>query len=219
MDVVAQAGRVYAERAVAGFCGLPAHSLAGALWAAGYWFGTVFEKPTPARNRWLLRTGGILLLTFVALRFLNQYGDPRLWAVQPRGALYTFFSFINVSKYPPSLLYVCLMLGLALLLLSQIDKLRGRLRDILLTYGRVPLFFYVGHILLLHTGAALWTYFQYGKMMNLMFDKPDTWAAGYAPNVGRLYLVWFVSLVVMYYACRWYGGIKRRYSSTWLSYL
>lgn len=187
--------------------------------AAGYWLGTLFDRPAPDRNRWLMRVGTVLLLGFVVLRFTNLYGDPRLWELQQRGAVYTVLSFLNVSKYPPSLLYLSVMLGLALLLLSRIDTLRGGLRNVLLVYGRVPLFFYVGHILLQHGAAALWTYLQYGKVMNLMFDKPDTWPAAYAPNLLRLYAVWFVALVIMYYACRWYGGIKRRYHYAWLSYL
>jgi len=187
--------------------------------AAGYWLGTVFDRPAPDRNGWLTRAGTLLLLGFVVLRFTNLYGDPRLWEAQPRGVVYTVLSFLNVSKYPPSLLYLSVMLGLALLLLSRIDNLRGSLRNVLLVYGRVPLFFYVGHILLLHGTAALWTYLQYGKVMNLMFDKPDAWPAAYSPNMGRLYAVWLVALVIMYYACRWYGGIKRRYHYAWLSYL
>ena len=187
--------------------------------AAGYWLGAVFDRAATERNRWLAWAGGGLLLAFVALRFINQFGDPRLWSVQPRGAVYTFFSFINVSKYPPSLLYLCLMLGIALLLLSQIDKLRGGLRHVLLVYGSVPLFFYIVHIFLLHGAAALWTYFQYGQSMNLMFDKPDTWAAAYTPSLVRLYLVWLITLVMMYYACRWFSGIKKRYSYAWLRYV
>jgi len=103
--------------------------------------------------------------------------------------------------------------------LSQIDRLRGGLRQVLLVYGRVPLFFYLLHILLLHGVAALWSYFRYGKALNLMFDKPETWPAAYAPNLGRMYAVWLTTLIIMYYACRWYGSIKRRYNYAWLSYL
>ena len=187
--------------------------------AAGYWLGTQFDRPAPDRNRWLTRAGTVLLLGFVMLRSTNLYGDARLWEAQPRGMIYTVLSYLNVSKYPPSLLYLSVMLGLALLLLSRIDSLRGGLRNVLLVYGRVPLFFYVGHIFLLHGAAALWTYLQYGRVMNLMFDKPDTWPAAYAPNLMRLYTVWFVALVIMHYTCRWYGGIKRRYAYAWLSYL
>lgn len=187
--------------------------------AAGYWLGSVFGLPATDRNRWLSRAGVLLLAGFVVVRLLNQYGDPRPWAVQPRGAVFTLFSFLNVSKYPPSLLYLSLMLGLALLLLSQMDKVQGRLRDVLLVYGRVPLFFYIGHIFLLHGLAAFWTSVQYGHAMNLMFDKPQTWPAAYEPNLLRLYGVWLFTLVVMYFACRWFGGIKRRYSYAWLSYL
>ncbi|GAB3642003.1 hypothetical protein GCM10027423_26390 [Spirosoma arcticum] len=189
------------------------------IMASGYWLGTVFTQSASLRNRWLLRAGGLLLLAFVGLRFLNLYGDPRSWTVQPRGVIYTLFSVVNVTKYPPSLLYTCLMLGLALLLLARIDRVQGGLRQVLLVYGRVPFFFYIGHILLLHTGAALWKYGQYGRVLNLMFDKPDTWPAAYSPNLGRLYAVWLAMLVVMYYVCRWYGGIKRRYAYPWLSYL
>ena len=187
--------------------------------AAGYWLGSLFDLPESVRNRWLSRLGGLLLLGFVVLRFINQYGDPHPWQTQPRGLFYTILSFVNVTKYPPSLLYLTLMLGIALLLLSRIDNLRGGLRQVLLVYGRVPLFFYVVHIFFLHALAALWTYFQYGKALNLMFDKPQTWPAAYAPNLVRVYGIWLITLVFMYYACRWYGNIKRRYNYPWLSYL
>jgi len=187
--------------------------------AAGYWLGGIFERPEPGRNRWLSWVGAGLLIGFAVLRFTNLYGDPRLWQVQPRGGLYTALSFLNVTKYPPSLLYLSITLGLAFLVLSQIDRLRGGLRQVLLVYGRVPLFFYLLHILLLHGVAALWSYFRYGKALNLMFDKPETWPAAYAPNLGRMYAVWLTTLIIMYYACRWYGSIKRRYNYAWLSYL
>ncbi len=187
--------------------------------AAGYWLGGVFDRPTAERNRWLSWVGAGLLVGFVILRFSNLYGDPHPWAEQARGSIYTVLSFLNVTKYPPSLLYLSVTMGLSLLMLSQIDRLRGGLRRVLLVYGRVPLFFYLLHILLLHGAAALWAYFQYGKVLNLMFDKPETWPAAYAPNLGRMYAVWLVTLVIMYYACRWHGNIKRRYDYAWLSYL
>ena len=187
--------------------------------AAGYWLGAVFARPAADRNRWLGGAGGVLLVLFVGLRLLNQYGNPTPWQVQPHGWLFTAFSFLNVSKYPPSLLYLSVTLGIALLLLSRIDALGGWIRTVLLTYGKVPLFFYVVHIFLLHSLAALWTTLQYGQTMNLMFDKPDTWPGAYAPSLVRLYVVWLITLVIMYGACRWFVGIKRRYSYPWLRYL
>ncbi|MBD0259621.1 MAG: DUF1624 domain-containing protein, partial [Cytophagales bacterium] len=117
---------------------------------AGYAAGPWFTLPAGPRDRVLLGAGLLLLVTFGVVRALNGYGDPAPWAVQPRGTLYTTLSFLNVTKYPPSLLFLCLTLGVALLLLVALDGLRNPVARWLRTFGEVPFFFYLLHLLLIH---------------------------------------------------------------------
>jgi uncharacterized membrane protein len=146
-----------------------------------------------------IRLGVVCLFVFVLLRAANGYGDPQPWTVQSDVTL-TLLSFVNVHKYPPSLLYLLLTLGGAFLLLAAFDSVRGRLMSILRTFGRVPLFFYVVHIALAHFAAVV-----IGA------------TTGFALPI--VYLAWLLALLALYPACRWFARIKSRRSDWWLSYL
>jgi uncharacterized membrane protein len=190
-----------------------------AVMAAGYVAGPWFEAPALLRTRWLRLAGGAALLLFAGLRATNWYGDPSPWSAQTRGAGYTVLSFVNVTKYPPSLLFLSLMLGVALILLSLAAHLPGRLSRWLSIYGRVPLFYFVLHFSLISGGAYIWTRLAFGQAINLSFAAVKDWPTGYHPSLLRLYVVWFVVVGLLYWPCRWYQGYKQRHTYWWLSYL
>lgn len=190
-----------------------------AVMAAGYVIGPWFLAPLPQRKRWLRGVGVGLLLLFGGLRATNWYGDPALWSVQPRGLLYSILSFLNITKYPPSLLFLCLTLGVACLLLAVAEGPANRLSRWLLTYGRVPLFYYLLHFCLISGGAFVWTWLAYGHPVNFSFAPPGGLPAAYHPSLLRAYVVWAAVIALLYWPCRWYYGYKQRRAQWWLAYL
>jgi uncharacterized membrane protein len=191
-----------------------------AVMAAGYCVGPWFRAPLPTRNRWLRWAGLGALLLFAVLRYHNGYGDPLPWAGQPRGPLYSGLSFLNVTKQPPSLLFLSLTLGVALLVLSVAEGLPARLRGWLRVFGNVPLFYYVVHFALISAGVLVWTWAAFGKPYNLAFAPPGVPPPpAYQPSLLRAYAVWAGVVLLLYWPCRWYRGYKQRHSHWWLSYL
>jgi uncharacterized membrane protein len=186
---------------------------------AGYVLGPWFALPLPQRNRRLRWAGLLALGLFIALRTTNWYGDPAPWSAQPRGPGYTVLSFLNVTKYPPSLLFLCLTLGVALLLLSVAEEASSRPARWLRTFGQVPFFYFVAHLLLISGAALVWTQVAFGHPVNLAFVTPKEWPAAYHPSLLRAYAVWALVILTMYWPCRWYQRYKQRHSYWWLSYL
>jgi len=190
--------------------------------AAGYCFGAVYQWEAERRQRMLLKLGAGLLLGFVVLRGLNVYGDPSRWSVQGN-AWFTVLSFLNVSKYPPSLLFLLLTLGAAMLGLRWFERAgAGYLSRIFITFGRVPMIFYVGQWLTAHSLAVLAGYLA-GQPVGWLFvgplDQPR-------PNPGNLgfslwvvYVAWLTGILLLYPLCRWFAEVKRRRKDWWLSYL
>jgi uncharacterized membrane protein len=186
---------------------------------AGYLVGPWFELPLAARIQRLRLTGAALLVLFVGLRATNWYGDPQPWSEQLRGGLFTVLSFLKVSKYPPSLLFCSLTLGVALLLLSRAEEATSRPARWLRTYGQVPFFYYLLHLLLISGAAWLWTRLAFGQPVNLSFTPATQWPAAYHFSLARCYVVWLAVVLVLYWPCRWYQGYKQRHTHWWLSYL
>ncbi|GAB3290585.1 DUF1624 domain-containing protein [Hymenobacter tenuis] len=186
---------------------------------AGYALGPWFAQPLSERRKLLRRAGAGLLGLFVVLRFTNWYGDPSPWSVQSRGWGYTVLSFLNVSKYPPSLLFVSLMLGVSLLLLSQLETADNRVARWLRTFGQVPFFYYLLHLVLISGGAWLWTRWAFGHPINLGFTPSASWPKEYEPSLLRAYVVWAVVVALLYGPCSWYRRFKQRHTYWWLSYL
>ncbi|HET7798569.1 MAG TPA: heparan-alpha-glucosaminide N-acetyltransferase domain-containing protein [Nevskia sp.] len=187
--------------------------------ALGYGLGPVFAQPAAVRDRRLLQLGLAALLLFALLRLANGYGDPQHWAVNARGAVFTALGWLNASKYPPSLIYLTMTLGPALLLLSRLDHWRGRLATIVTTFGRVPMFFYLLHVPLIHLGSLAARYILFGPAA-FRGERPDDLPASYEPSLLPVYGAWFIVLVLLYPLCRWFGDYKRRHrDQTWLSYL
>ncbi len=186
---------------------------------AGYLVGPWLQLPLPERNQRLRWAGIGLLLLFATLRATNWYGDPNLWSGQARGFGYSILSFVNVTKYPPSLLFDCLTLGVTLLLLSVAEKATSRPAQWLRTYGQVPFFYYLLHLTLICGGAWCWTQAAFGQPFNFSFISVEEWPAGYSPSLLRAYIVWLAVVLVLYWPCRWHQRYKQQHTHWWLSYL
>jgi uncharacterized membrane protein len=190
--------------------------------AAGYGFGQVLLLSPWRRKRLMLRLGITLTLAFVVLRALNIYGDPHPWMVE-KNALYTLLSFINCEKYPPSLLFLLMTLGPAIIALGLFERFNPSnlvppLLQPLIVFGRVPLFFYILHIPLIHALAIVFAMVKYGPAVSELFKggrPPDDY--GYSLPV--VYLIWIGVVLALYPVCRWFANVKRRRRDVWLSYL
>lgn len=187
--------------------------------AAGYLLGYAYKLDARTRRRLLVSVGTGLTLAFVLLRATNWYGDPRPWA--PQGsALMTLCSFLNCTKYPPSLCFLLMTLGPCIAFLGLAGDKTSRLARPILVFGRVPLFFFVLHLYLLHllaVGVALVFHQPVAWLMEgaVMLERP----AGYGHGLPFVYLAWATVVLLLYPVCRWYAGVKRRRPGTLLSYL
>ena len=177
--------------------------------AAGYLLGPVMQLEEKARQRLLFRLGAAVTLGFIVLRATNLYGDPDPWTVQ-ESWLSTVLSFLNCEKYPPSLLYLMMTLGPALMLLASFEHARGAFARLLATFGQVPFFYYVVHIYLIH-GLAVTTAFA---MTGALTSTPTI-----GLSLPGVYSVWLLVLVLLYPICRWFAELKERGSGWWWSYL
>ena len=157
-------------------------------------------------------------LLFIALRAGNFYGDAQAWTAQANEVM-TALSFIDVTEYPPSLQYLLITLGGACSLLSLVDAARGGIADVFRTFGRVPLFVYVLHIVLAHAAAGVLAYFL-GFGTAILSTDFKSLPNGLGLRSPIVYLAWILVLVTLYPACRWYADLKRRRTDLWwLSYL
>jgi uncharacterized membrane protein len=190
--------------------------------AVGYGLGQVYAWDADRRRSFLFRLGLGLSAAFIVIRAINIYGDPGRWSAQKSG-LFTVLSFLNTTKYPPSLLFLLMTLGPALILLSAVDARTPRTLRPALMIGKVPLFYYVLHFTLIHLLAVATCYARYGSA-HWMFESPDLGHYPFSPPPGWgfslpvVYLVWAIVVATMYPLCRWYAGVKQRRNSPWLSY-
>ena len=191
--------------------------------AVGYALAGVYAWPSERRKRLLLALGVGATLGFVLLRTLNQYGDPGRWSTQAT-ALKTVLSFLNTSKYPPSLLFLLMTLGPSLLFLRWTDGSTPRPLRPAIAYGRVPFFYYVGHFALIHATAVVFCLVRYGSA-HWMFESPTLAQYPFTPPpewgypLPVVYAVWIAVVLAFYPACRWFAEIKARRGHGWLSYL
>ncbi len=187
--------------------------------ATGYVFGSVFKLSKASRLRFLRSLGLGLIAGFVVLRALNIYGDPHPWTVQTNFTR-TILSFINCNKYPPSLLYLLITLGLAMLLLYLFEKQRWRIFKPLVLFGQVPLFFYIIHLWLIHFTAILLALPKYGlKAIIMPFIASRLMPADYGYDLPMIYNIWIILVILLYPICSWYRNYKTKYPSKWLKYL
>jgi len=190
--------------------------------AAGYGLGQIFSWPSARRKAFLLPLGAGLSAAFLVLRGINLYGDPVPWSTQ-KSAAFTALSFLNTTKYPPSLLYLLMTLGPALLFLWAVDAGTPQWLRPALIVGKVPMFYYLLHIPLIHMLAVAVCYARYGQV-HWMFESPTlrqfpiTPPPGWGYSLPIVYLVWAVVVLTLYPLCRWFAGLKQRRSDAWLSY-
>ncbi|MDG2521236.1 heparan-alpha-glucosaminide N-acetyltransferase domain-containing protein [Caulobacter segnis] len=203
-----------------GFVAYPLLPWAGVMFL-GYGLGGLFLKPADERRRTVLVLALGMLAAFVVLRAPNLYGDPAPWSAHADAAR-TAMSFLNVSKYPPSLLYVLATLGVSLLLSLALERLKGAPANVLLAFGRTPLFTYVLHIYILHLGALLIAAamgLDPTIMVNFVVDPSRTIKAGWGFSLAGAYAAWALTLAALYPLSAWFAGVKRRRRDWWLSYL
>jgi uncharacterized membrane protein len=196
-----------------------------AVMAAGFCFGNVLLWDSGRRRGLLIRLGAGLSLAFVLLRAWNHYGDPSPWSDQPT-ALATVLSFLNTTKYPPSLLFLLMTLGPALLALAFLDRRNFSPSNPLMVFGRVPFFFFLFHMAVAHLLAVALGAFRYGPHRFLLLPPPSLGGPreAFPPDFGfslpSVYAVWLAVILISYPACRWYANLKnRRRDLWWLSYL
>jgi uncharacterized membrane protein len=203
--------------------------------AAGYAFGSVMTLSPERRRQICLRLGVALIAAFVILRTIDGYGDPRPWnkapvvqaatAAQssPRPQMPKPLAFLNTAKYPASLSFLLMTLGPMLVLLGLVEGAHGRIAYFFEVFGRVPFFFYVMHIPLIHLLAVLVSLLREGAVDPWLFTNhpmgnpppPD----GYTWTLPLLYLVWVVAIALLYFASRWYARQKAERKSVLFSYL
>jgi uncharacterized membrane protein len=191
--------------------------------AAGYGLGAIYSWNEPRRRTFLLRLGVLLTIGFILLRAINIYGDPFHWTHQ-RTAVYTVLSFLNTVKYPPSLLFLLMTLGPAILFLWLVDNQTPNALRPALIYGKVPMFYYLLHFFTIHALAVILCYTRYGEIHS-MFQSPDlanfpiTQPPGWGLALPWVYLIWIAVVIAVYPLCRWYAGLRQRSNNPWLSYL
>jgi len=193
--------------------------------ALGYAIGSVYAWDAERRRKWLFMAGAIVTAAFVLIRLVNVYGDPSRWSYQESWP-FTVLSFLNTTKYPPSLLFLLMTLGPALIILALTDRIDGRSvwQRIAIVYGRVPMFYYLLQFPLIHVLAVVMCYARYGQA-HWMFESPTidkfpfTQPPGWGFSLPIIYLIWASVVIALYPLCRWFAALKQRRSDAWLSYL
>lgn len=195
-----------------------------AVMSAGYCFGSVFRMDAAARRRQLLGWGFGLTAAFLIIRTINRYGDPSPWSRQPRH-LFTILSFLRCSKYPASLDFLLMTLGPALLLLAWFGTLNFGMKNPLIVFGRVPFFYFVLHLYLIHAIAFPLAWLRYGHTAFLlnpfpsMGGSPADYPANFGYSLWASYLIWICAVIALYPLCWWYGRLKQRHPGGVFSYL
>ena len=196
-----------------------------AVMPLGYCLGQLFTSgyDTEKRRKILLTVGASAIVLFIALRYSNLYGDPVKWSEQ-KNAFFTFLSFIKVNKYPPSLLYLLMTLGSACLFLAFTEKLQNGVVKVVSVYGRVPMFYYLIHIYIIHLIAVIASALTPGQNWHIWLLKTPIWFTsdlkGYGFSLPVAYLVWIAIVVGLYPLCKRYDAYKQTHKEKWwLSYL
>jgi uncharacterized membrane protein len=186
-----------------------------AVMALGYCFGPLMTREPAVRQRWLIRIGLACTAAFVVLRAVNVYGDPLAW--NPPSLL----SFLNCNKYPPSLDFLLMTIGPALLVLAWFNRLSFAPGNPLIVFGRVPMFYFLAHIYLIHALTVLFALVRYGRA-GFAFGSPPAfpaYPANYGYSLPVVYAVWIAVVALLYPLCRWFGKVKERRTDWWLAYL
>jgi uncharacterized membrane protein len=188
----------------------------------GYGMGRLFTHSfVQARRRRILYMSGFLaLLLFFILRSVNQYGDPSHWFLQ-RSRFFTWLSIINLTKYPPSLDYILIMIGTGLIVLGLLDRINNRSLSFVRVFGRVPFFYYVVHLFLIHAMTVIFFYLKGYTAKDIAPQhlpfrfRPDHFGFG----LGGVYMLWIAVIMILYPLCQWYDQYKSTHRKWWLSYI
>lgn len=184
--------------------------------ALGYAFGSVMIRPENERKTILIRIGLSAIAVFIIVRGTNIYGDFSRW-VQQDTVSFTLLSFINTTKYPPSLLFLLMTLGPAIFALPFLEQWKNGFAQRIIVFGRVPMFYYVFHIFLLHTLGGIFSYTRYG---NKAFSfNPLNLPSDYGYDLWVTYVMWMTAIIILYPLCKWYAELKKKNKSPLLSYL
>lgn len=189
--------------------------------AAGYAFGAILVLEAERRDRLCPAIGFGAIALFLVLRGTNLYGNPLPWTSE--GPMPAALSFLNTAKYPASLSFLLMTLGPVIALMPLLERARGRVADALTVFGKVPFFFYILHIPLIHVMALAVSQIRLGAVSPWLFanhpmDVPPP-PEDYIWSLGTLYLVWAIAVALLYFACRWFADLKARRKDAWLKYL
>jgi len=185
---------------------------------AGYAFGRVMEMPQEQRRRATLRLGIGLTVLFFVVRGVNLYGDPHPWT-QERLPL----GFLATTKYPASLAFLLMTLGPMFIAIAIAEHRTGRIARAITVFGRVPMFYYLLHIPLIHVAACIVSLVREGAIDPWLFGNhpmnPPPLPPNYTWSLGLLYAVYALCVVALYFPCRWYAELRATKRWPWLSYI
>jgi len=191
--------------------------------AAGYGFGTILTREPAKRRRLCLMIGLSAIALFLVFRGLDLYGDPRHWSTAPASVPPALFRFLNTTKYPASLLFLLMTLGPVIALLPLAERARGAAGGVLATFGRVPMFYYLLHIPVIHAAALVVSYAREGRVNAWLFANHPMMnpppPPGYTWSLPLLYVVFVVVIALLYFPCRWFARVKSRRRDGWLAYI
>ncbi|WP_427872565.1 DUF1624 domain-containing protein [Flavobacterium sp. MMS24-S5] len=187
----------------------------------GFATGKFFEWTEEKRKQLFTKIGLTALVLFIIIRFVNIYGDPALWTTQ-KNVVFNFLSFINVTKYPPSLLFCLATLGIMFLLLAFAEQFTNRIKKVSLVYGKVPLFYFVVHFYVIHFLTLLMLFvqgfsFSQFEFATGTFGRPKGIESGL--SLWLIYLIWIFVVVLLYKPCQWFGKYKSEHKYWWLQYI
>ena len=189
--------------------------------AAGYGFGQVARMPAERRRRACQAIGLGAVALFLVLRAMDGYGDPRHWTSEEGPAAY--LRFLNTTKYPASLLFLLMTLGPAIALVPALEGARGAVARWLTVFGRVPMFYYLLHIPLIHLVFVGLSLARFGSVLPWLTDNHPMFVGpppeGYVYSLAALYAITAAVVVLLYFPCRWYARLKAERRDGWLSYL
>jgi uncharacterized membrane protein len=194
------------------------------LMALGYVFGAFYQKDFPAeqRRRWLLRIGIGTTLLFMIMRNFNLYGEPHPWQMQSSFA-FSLISFLNTTKYPPSLHFLLMTIGPVLIFLSAIEPFGNRLSKPVIVFGRVPFFFYIVHLYVIHALAMLLLVYEGRDWHQYILSVRGILSGtlrSFGLGLGAVYVVWILVVASLYPFCKWYQMYRENHpSKLWLRYL
>jgi len=193
--------------------------------AAGYAFGLFYNIDPKVRSTRMAQLGTVLITLFLVLRAINEYGDPKPW-FDPDTTWGGVMSFLNVTKYPPSLIYLCMTLGVAILLLAGLELLTQQrnhrwffVERSLIMFGQVPLFYYVLQWFYTHGIAVIAGKLAGQDVTPLFHGPPFAGASASGFSLAAVYAMWAGGVILLYFPCRWYARVKREGNHWWLSYL